>query len=244
MSKFGKALKPVDVDKLIDFVKKEVNKPYKPRKTKIELPEVKAKRQRKARYEWYKRERDKHGYTVYYDRNRKGWFYRDNLGNRYGYRGSKDRGYDSRDKAIDAIQRKYRKKLREQREYIEHQTQQQQITHTQEIFPSLTVLNWKPTGEELQAEFYSEWTDNLSQTAIYVAFEFDKHRAHAIFNLVGHTKEWFYSEEHKDGLAIQEFIEHLGLHIVYDDDGKSTGAMTDAEWKIYQHLYGEEEEEE
>lgn len=243
MSKFGKALKPVDVDKLIDFVKTEIQKKpkrYRPKMTEEEY----ARRRRKARYEWYKRERDTHGYTVYYDRKRKGWFYRDNFGNRYGYRNSKDRGYDSRDKAINAIQRKYRKKLKQKREYINQQTQQQQTTHTQEIFPSLTVLNWKPTGEELYSEFYKEWTENLSQTALYVAFELDKNRAHAIFNLVGHTEAWFNDEGHKDGLAIQAFIEHLGLHIVYDNDGKSTGAMTDSEWTIYQHLYGEQEEEE
>lgn len=118
MSKFGKALKPVDVDRLIDFVKTEIQKKpkrYRPKMTEEEY----ARRRRKARYKWYKRERNTHGYTVYYDRKRKGWFYRDNFGNRYGYRNSKDRGYDSRDKAINAIQRKYRKKLKEQKEYLE-----------------------------------------------------------------------------------------------------------------------------
>lgn len=243
MSDFGKSLKPVNIDRLIDFIKTETQK--KPKKYRPKMTEEEhARRQKKARYAWYKRERDKHGYTVYYDRKRKGWFYSDNFGNRYGYRNSKDRGYDSRDKAIGAIQRKYRKKLKQQREYINQQTQQQQTEHIREIFPSLTVLNWKPTGEELYSEFYKDWTENLSQTALYVAFELDKNRAHAIFNLVGHTEEWFNNDGHKDGLAIQAFIEHLGLHIVYDDDGKSTGAMTDSEWKIYQHLYGEEEEEE
>lgn len=243
MSKFGKALKPVNVDQLMADIQQQITKPKKYRPKKM-TEEEHARRKRKARYEWYKRKRNKHGYTVYYDRKRKGWFYRDNYGNRYGFRNSKDRGYDSRDKAIDAIQRKYRKKLKQQREYLNQQTQQQQTEHTREVFPSLTVLNWKPTGEALQAEFYKDWTDNLSQTAIYVAFELDKNRAHAIFNLVGHTEEWFNDEGHKDGLAIQAFIEHLGLHIVYDDDGLSKGAMTDTEYKTYTHYFGEEEEEE
>lgn len=243
MTKFGKALKSINIDKLMADIQKQLKrkpKRYRPKMTEKEH----LRRQKKARYEWYKRERNTHGYTVYYDRKRKGWFYRDEFGNRYGYRNSKDLGYDSRDKAINAIQRKYRKKLKEQREYLNQQTQQQQRVNTQEFFPSLKVLNWKPTGEALYLEFYRDYTDNLSQTAIYMAFELDKRRANAIFNLVGHTKEWFYSEDHKDGLAIQAFIEHLGLHIVYDNDGKSTGAMTDAEWTIYHHLYGEEENEE
>lgn len=243
MNKFGKALKPFDIDKVIDYVKKEINKPYKPKRTTLELPEIKAIRQRKARYEWYKRERNTHGYTVYYDRKRKGWFYRDEFGNRYGYRNSKDRGYDSRDKAINAIQRKYKKKLKEQKEYLGQQIRQQQAIHTREVFPSLTVLNWKPTGEALYIEFYRDYSDNLSQTALYVAFELDKNRSNAIFNLVGHTEDWFNDEGHKDGLAIQAFIDYLHLHIVYDDNGLSTGAMTDSEYAIYQHLYGEEEEE-
>lgn len=243
MSKFGKALKPINVDKLMADIQTQLQRPKKYRPKKM-TEEEHARRQRKARYNWYKRERNTHGYTVYYDRKRKGWFYRDNFGNRYGYRNSKDRGYDSRDKAINAIQRKYRKKLRKQKEYIDQQTQIQQTEHTREMFPSLTILNWKPTGEALYAEFYKDWTENLSQTALYVAFELDKNRAHVTFNLVGHTKDWFNDDGHKDGLAIQEFIDHLHLHIVYDNDDKSTGAMTDAEWAIYQHLYGEEEEEE
>ena len=241
MNKFGKALKPVNVDRLMANIQQELQKKTKKYKPKMTEAEIK-RRKKKKLLDWYKRERNTHGYTVYYDRKRKGWFYRDKYGNRYGYRNSKDRGYDSRDKAINAIQRKYRKKLKEQKEYLEKTRQQQQELHTREMFPSLTVLNWKPTGEDLQAEFYKNWTENLSQTAIYVAFELDKCRPHAIFNLVGHTKEWFENTGHKDGLAIQEFIEYLGLHIIYDEEGKSKGAMDDTEYAIYQHLYGEEEE--
>lgn len=242
MNKFGRALKPVDVDRLMANIQKELQKRpkrYRPKMTE----EAKSRRKKKKLYEWYKKERDTHGYTVYYDRKRKGWFYRDKYGNRYGYRNSKDRGYDSRDKAINAIQRKYRKKLKEQKEYYEQQINQEQEINTREIFPSLTVLNWKPTGEDLEAEFYKDWTDNLSQTAIYVAFELDKNRAHAIFNLVGHNRAWFEDTGHKDGLAIQEFIEYLGLHIIYDDNGISKGAMDSTEYEIYQHLYGKEDEE-
>lgn len=114
MSKFGKALKPVDVDRLINFVKNKVNKPYKPRRTSLKLPEVKPRRKAKKGRVYHKRERDTHGYTLYYDRNRKGWFYRDEEGNRYGVRGSKDKGFAHKKNAIDALQRRWRKEQKKE----------------------------------------------------------------------------------------------------------------------------------
>lgn len=112
MSEFGRALKPVDVDKLIDYVRKEVNKPYKPKRTSLKLPEIHTRKRKKTKI-YSKRHRELHGYTVFYDRNRKGWFFRDEEGNRHGFRGSLDKGYASKKKAIDAAQRYWRKKQKE-----------------------------------------------------------------------------------------------------------------------------------
>lgn len=115
MNKFGKALKPINVDQLMADIQKVVKKPKKYRPKKM-TEEEHIRRQKKARYEWYKRERDKHGYTVYYDRKRKGWFYKDVFGNRYGRYGSKDNGFSDRDKAINAIQRRHKKLVKQMNE--------------------------------------------------------------------------------------------------------------------------------
>lgn len=59
-------------------------------------------------WKWYQSHKESTNATVYYDRNRKGWFFR--IGEeRHGYRGSLDKGYESRAKAIEALKRFFKK---------------------------------------------------------------------------------------------------------------------------------------
>lgn len=112
MTKFGKSLKPVNVDRLIDFIKTETQK--KPKKYRPKMTEEESTtRRKKTKYSPSRRGRNLHGYTVYYDRKRKGWFYRDKEGNIYGYRGSKDKGFSHKKNAIDALQRRWRKEQKQ-----------------------------------------------------------------------------------------------------------------------------------
>ena len=229
MSDFGKSLKPVNVDRLINFVKNEVNKPYKPRRTSLKLPEIKARKQRQKRYEWYKRERNSHGYTIYYDRNRKGWFYRDDFGNRYGYRGSKDRGYDSRDKAINAIQRKYKKRLKEQKAYLEENLNPHNETLDIDEWldrPPITVTSFQ----------YSPYTSDTictyrrnryggstppSRSAYMKLFDgFEEEWP--VVDMTKYTKSQIEKKQ-DNNFVILELLHLLGYEPIYDENNKCIG---------------------
>lgn len=57
---------------------------------------------------WYKGLKEHADISVYFDRLRKGWFFR--IGdNRHGYRGSLDKGYENRKKALEAMKRFFKK---------------------------------------------------------------------------------------------------------------------------------------
>lgn len=57
---------------------------------------------------WYKNIKEHVNISVYYDRFRKGWFFR--IGEeRHGYRGSLDKGYENRQKALEAMKRFFKK---------------------------------------------------------------------------------------------------------------------------------------
>lgn len=57
---------------------------------------------------WYKGLKEHADISVYFDRFRKGWFFR--IGdNRHGYRGSLDKGYENRKKALEALKRFFKK---------------------------------------------------------------------------------------------------------------------------------------
>lgn len=233
MNNIGKALKGgLDVPHIMTQLQKAIKK-YRPKMTE----EEKGRRRRKENFEWYKKNRDYHGFTVYYDRNRKGWFYRDVLGNRYGFRGSKDRGFDSRDKAISAIRRRWKKvqKTSDDNARVEKPI----LEYDKPLF--IEQLHWKPTGEDLRSAFYKSMRID-SSTAIYWAFRLDKMRTNAIFELVGKTRAWFLNE-HGDGLKIQDFIDYLGLHIIYNKDGISLGALDDSDYEMYQQAIQKVEEE-
>ena len=54
--------------------------------------------------QWYKDTKEHANISVYFDRFRKGWFFR--IGEeRHGYRGSLDKGYENRQKALEALKR-------------------------------------------------------------------------------------------------------------------------------------------
>lgn len=59
-------------------------------------------------WQWYLSNRTAENVTVYYDRNRHGWFFKAN-DERHGYRNSKDVGYSSRAQAIEGLQRYLKK---------------------------------------------------------------------------------------------------------------------------------------
>lgn len=141
MNNIGKAIKAgaLDIPRIMETLQKAVKK-YRPKMTETE----KSRRKRKENYEWYKKEKDHHGFTVYYDRYRKGWFYHDAFGNRYGRYGSKDTGFDSRDKAISAIRRKYKKLKKEMNERAEYEIRQN--AHT-ELIPFDAYPDPKPPTE-------------------------------------------------------------------------------------------------
>lgn len=55
-------------------------------------------------WNWYKSIKENTDVSVYHDHHRKGWFFR--IGEeRHGYRGSLDKGYESRQKALEALKR-------------------------------------------------------------------------------------------------------------------------------------------
>lgn len=57
---------------------------------------------------WYKGLKENTDISVYFDRFRKGWFFR--IGEeRHGYRGSLDKGYENRKKALEALKRFFKK---------------------------------------------------------------------------------------------------------------------------------------
>lgn len=57
---------------------------------------------------WYKDLKENANISVYFDRFRKGWFFR--IGEeRHGYRGSLDKGYENRKKALEALKRFFKK---------------------------------------------------------------------------------------------------------------------------------------
>lgn len=59
-------------------------------------------------WQWYKDNRAAENVTVYYDRNRRGWFFKAN-NERHGFRNSKDIGYSSRAQAIEGLKRYIKK---------------------------------------------------------------------------------------------------------------------------------------
>lgn len=59
-------------------------------------------------WQWYKDTKENADISVYFDRFRKGWFFR--IGDeRHGYRGSLDKGYKNRQKALEALKRYLKK---------------------------------------------------------------------------------------------------------------------------------------
>lgn len=59
-------------------------------------------------WNWYKSTKENTDISVYHDHHRKGWFFR--IGKkRHGYRGSLDKGYESRQKALEALKRYLKK---------------------------------------------------------------------------------------------------------------------------------------
>jgi len=216
MSKFGKALKPVNVDQLINFIKEETN-PYKPRKTSLKLPEVKPRRKAKKIKVYHKRERNLHGYTVYYDRNRKGWFYRDEEGNRYGIRGSKDKGFSHKKNAIDALQRKWRKDQKKKQPPIDPPMPPEipDFPDPVPVPPDLddVLIQYDKECNAVRKAYYG---NKAPSDSIYVEMFGGFEEQYPIANLKGMTRGDIEREDASD-FSIKALLNYKGLEPIYTE---------------------------
>lgn len=165
-----------------------------------------------ALIQWYKDTKEQANISVYFDRFRKGWFFR--VGEeRHGYRGSLDKGYEKKGKALEALKRYLKKNGEpEQQEEIEEEPLITEIRYSRLTAPIISQYRRQcyggqrpPTDSryvELFKGFDEEWPT-------IVLTEYNKRDVERMdynsFSLLG-------------------LLQALGLQPVYDENDQCIGA--------------------
>ena len=170
----------------------------------------------KKLFNWYKDIKKYADISVYYDRLRKGWFFR--IGEeRHGYRGSLDKGYESRQKAIEAMKR-YFKKNGEPRPPIGDSFPEHKLVTTFQYNRTTS-----PTICSYRRLCYGGETPPTDSIYMEIFGGFDEE-----WPIVDVT-QWYKSKiEHRyeKDFIILELLHLLGYEPVYDENNKCIG-LTD-----------------
>lgn len=164
-------------------------------------------------WEWYQSIKSIINVTVYHDHHRKGWFFR--IGTeRHGYKGSLDKGYENRLKALEALARYY----------IKHYRPATPQNGDDGEEPTVTTIPYYPrasTFREYRIECYGHHTPSSGSDWI------EKIINHLNINDELQLTDFTKSDiDHRGdgGFSLAELLTKLGYRPLYDENNNCTGA--------------------
>lgn len=163
-------------------------------------------------WEWYKSIKSIINATVYHDHHRKGWFFR--IGDeRHGYSGSLDRGYESRQKALEGLARYYIKHYRPETPQA-----------PEDEAPKVTTIPYYPKASTIRTyrhECYGPHTPGSGSNWVEKFIEHlnDKDE----LQLTDFSKS---DIDHADnqGFSLAGLLDQLGYRPLYDENNNCIGA--------------------
>ena len=169
-------------------------------------------------WQWYLSNRTAENVTVYYDKNRRGWFFKAN-NERHGYRGSKDVGYSSRAQAIEGLKR-----------YIKKNTVTVEEVNLDDDGTINLVQSFKYNSItrrrilRVKKDCYGH--SNPTSSSYWVARFIDSENYSGnTFTVTGLKKRWI-EEEDENTFSLLKLFHKLGYEPMYDEDNECIG-LTD-----------------
>lgn len=163
-------------------------------------------------WQWYLDNRASEHVTVYFDRNRRGWFFK--VGEeRHGYRGSLDKGYEKKGKALEALKRYLKKNGEpEQPEEIEEEPLITEIKYSRVTSPIIS---------QYRRQCYGGQRPPTDSRYVELFGGFDEEWPTIV--LTDYNKRDVERMDY-NSFSLKGLLNALGLQPVYDENDQCIGA--------------------
>lgn len=166
-------------------------------------------------WQWYLDKKRDLQATVYYDRYRKGWFFKINE-ERHGYYGSKDIGYNSRADAIKGLKRYYNAHNKDDIGYIDDGDDDDLVISIKYDVHSIASAKIR----QYRIEKYGHKMPSSSSRWVDFIEALDGNRN---FNVTEFNRRDMEMTNPGSTFSFKGLLEHLGYTIVYNEDDTVKG---------------------